>query len=77
MSMKIESKLVDKKVPFKLIKVGDFFLDEDGDLCMRINSDCFMTHDIYCFPCKLLLDKDDDALVTPVNVVITIVGYVS
>lgn len=77
MGMKIENKLSDKKVAFKTIRVGAFFLDEDGDLCVRINSDCCMLHDIYCFSCGLLLDKDDDDLVTPVDVTITIDGYAS
>jgi hypothetical protein len=77
MGMKIESKLVDKKISFESIKVGDFFLDEDGDLCVRISLDCYPTNNVYCFPCKLSLEKNGGDTVTPVDVTITIEGYAS
>lgn len=77
MGMKIENKLVDKKVSFKTLKVGDFFLDEDDDLCVRINSDSCLPKNTFCFPCNLLLEKFDSDLVTPVDVTITIEGYAS
>lgn len=77
MGMKIENKLVDKKASFKTLKVGDFFLDGDDDLCVRISSDSYPSDNVYCFPCKLLLDKAADELVTPVDVTITIEGYAS
>lgn len=76
MGMKIENKLVDKKVSFKTLKVGDFFLDEDGDLCVRI-PDSYSSENTFCFPCNLLLKKDDGDPVTPVDVTITIEGYAS
>lgn len=58
------------KVPFSDLKPGDWFKDSDGDLRMRIEAD-----DEYrtIWPdgndvCSI----DDDDLVTPVDVVITI-----
>lgn len=76
MGMKIENKLVDKKVSFKTLKVGDFFLDEDDDLCVRI-PDEYSSNNTFCFSYKLLLEKNDYELVTPVDVTITIEGYAS
>ena len=76
MGMKIESKLVNKTVPFQNIKVGDFFLDGDGDLCVRL-SDIYTSSNVYCFPCGLLLDGYDIDTIIPVDVTITIDGYAS
>lgn len=76
MGMKIENKLVDKKVSFKTLKVGDFFLDEDGDLCVCIPNP-YASENAFCFPCNLLLEKDAGEPVTPVDVTITIDGYAS
>ena len=76
MGMKIESKLVNKTVPFQNIKVGDFFLDGDGDLCVRI-SDIYTQSNVYCFPCKLLLDGYDIDTIIPVDVTITVDRYAS
>lgn len=77
MGMKIENKLIDKKVSFKTLRVGAFFLDEDDDLCVRIDSTLCSSHNTFCFPCGLLLDKDGDDPVTPVDITITIEGYAS
>lgn len=76
MGVKIESKLVDKKVAFQNIKVGDFFLDGDGDLCMR-TSNIYTSNNVYCFSCGLLLDGYDIETIIPVDVTITINGYAS
>lgn len=77
MGMKIENKLIDKKVSFKTLRVGAFFLDEDGDLCVRIDSDICSSENTYCFPAGLLIEKDGGDPVTPVDVTITIEGYAS
>ena len=76
MGMKIESKLVNKTVPFQNIKVGDFFIDGDGDLCMR-TSDIYTSNNVYCLSCGLLLDGYDIDTIIPVDVTITIDGYAS
>jgi hypothetical protein len=77
MGMKIESKLLDKKVAFESIKVGDFFLDGDGDLCVRIDDDCHCVNNAYCFRYAVQSEIGLYDFVTPVDVTITIEGYAS
>ena len=57
-------------VSFEDIELGHFFLDEDGDLCIRTD----VTEAFY-FDGNIFVDMGARNMVTPVNVTINIDGY--
>lgn len=75
MATKIINNLPDPcTVPFENIELGQFFLDEDGDLCI-----CTDTVDVpsnaFYFEGNIFVDMDANDMVIPVNVTINIDSY--
>lgn len=61
-------------VPFEDIELGHFFLDQDGDLCIR--TDTVDTPDnTFYFEGNTFVRMDADDMVIPVNVTINIDSY--
>lgn len=61
-------------VPFENIELGHFFLDGDGDLCLRTDSVDALNNAFY-FEGDIFIDMEACDMVIPVNVIINIDSY--
>ena len=61
-------------VPFENIELGHFFLDKDGDLCIRTDTVDVPSNAFY-FEGNIFIDMGANEMVTPVNVTINIDSY--
>lgn len=75
MATKIVNNLPDRHaVPFKDVELGCFFLDEDGDLCIRTDSDD-APDNVFDFDADIPIKVYACDMVIPVNVTINIDSY--
>ena len=61
-------------IPFDDIELGHFFLDSDGDLCIRTDTSDVPSNAFY-FEGNIFVDMSADEFVTPVCVTINIDSY--
>ena len=61
-------------VPFENIELGHFFLDKDGDLCIRTDMADVPSNAFY-FGADIFIDIEACEMVIPVNVTINIDSY--
>lgn len=61
-------------VPFENIELGHFFLDGDGDLCIRTGS-IDTPNNAYYFEGDIFVDTKAYDMVIPVNVTVNIDSY--
>lgn len=61
-------------IPFKNIPWGHFFLDGDGDLCIRMG-ESYAPSNAFYLEGDMLVDMSADTGVIPVNVTINIDSY--
>lgn len=61
-------------IPFEEIELGHFFLDKDGDLCIRTDMADVSSNAFY-FDANIFIDMEVCDMVVPVNVTINIDGY--
>lgn len=75
MATKIVNNLPDiNRIRFRDAKSGHFFLDSDGDLCIRMN-DLDTPGNAFCFERNCFLDMYAQDRVIPVDVTISIDSY--
>lgn len=61
-------------VAFEEIEPGCFFLDDDGDLCIRTDS-VTVPNNAFYFDGNIFIAMSPESMVTPVNVTINIDSY--
>ena len=61
-------------VPFEDIEEGHFFLDSEGDLCIRTGL-IDTPNNVYYFEGDMFIDMEAGDMVIPVNVTINIDSY--
>lgn len=75
MAMKIVNNLPNPcAVPFSAIEEGEFFLDSDGDLCIRTDA-VDVPNNAFYFEGNIFIDISPKDMVIPVNVTIKIDSY--